>query len=87
MLQLFIISGNFAGDIFLRVTQVRFIFTYITVSLRFVKYRLVYLLTTKYSIEKTLVLWCNANVLRLYAPLVSVFFILSGGFRRNLFGE
>jgi len=27
---------------------------------------------TKYSIEKTSILWCNANVLRLNAPLVFV---------------
>jgi hypothetical protein len=27
---------------------------------------------TKYSIEKTSFLWCNANVLRLNAPLVFV---------------
>jgi hypothetical protein len=41
-----------------------------TVSPVFVKNALVYLLTTKYGIEKTSFLWCNANVLRLNAPLV-----------------
>ena len=42
---------------------------------------------TKYSIEKTSFLWCNANVLRLNAPLVFVCLIMRGWFRRNLFGE
>jgi len=37
-------------------------------------------LTTKYSIEKTSFLWCNANVLRLNAPLVFMCLNSEGGF-------
>ena len=42
---------------------------------------------TKYSIEKTSFLWCNANVLRLNAPLVFVSLTQEDGFAATCFGE